>query len=150
MKRKRKGIAAALLLLGILLAFAYVKNGGPPDVTQGLPQVQAGVYKKITAEEAHRMMEESNNYILLDVRTPEEFAEAHIEGAVLLPDYEIQDKAKEQLPDQDATILVYCRSGRRSAEAARRLIDMGYANVYDFGGILDWPYDTVSGGIKKE
>jgi rhodanese-related sulfurtransferase len=80
---------------------------------------------------------------LLDVRTSEEYKEKRIEGAVLIPDYEINDRAAAALPDKDAAILIYCRSGRRSASVAHELIEMGYTNVYDFGGINDWPYETV-------
>jgi len=101
-------------------------------------------YKKISAEDAYRIMQNTNDYILLDVRTDEEFMEKHIEGAVLIPDNEIGIRSEIELPDKDALILVYCRSGRRSANAANELIEMGYTNVYDFGGINDWPYDTLS------
>lgn len=91
------------------------------------------------------MMDADSPYILLDVRTKEEFEESRIEGAILIPDYEIAERAETDLPDQDAVILIYCRSGRRSTLAANELADIGYTNVYDFGGIIDWPYDTVSG-----
>ncbi|MCL1792653.1 MAG: rhodanese-like domain-containing protein [Oscillospiraceae bacterium] len=104
-----------------------------------------GVYRKISAEEAREMMESSESYILLDVRTEEEYRENRIGGAMLLPDYEITKRAELELPDKNAVILVYCRSGRRSENAARELAEMGYTNVYDFGGIFDWPYETVGG-----
>ena len=99
-------------------------------------------YSKITAQEAQEMMDQEN-VIILDVRTEAEFAEGHIPNAVLLPDTEIKQRAEEVLPDKEQTILVYCRSGRRSALAAQELADMGYTNVYDFGGILDWTGDVV-------
>jgi rhodanese-related sulfurtransferase len=86
----------------------------------------------------------NDNAVLLDVRTDSEFAERHIPGAFLLPDYDIGSKAAEVLPDKDALILVYCRTGKRSANAANELVGMGYTNVYDFGGIVDWPYETES------
>ena len=104
---------------------------------------QAVKYQKIAPEEAKRMMDDGEAFILLDVRTEEEFETKRIEGAVLIPDYEIKERAPAELPDKNAQILVYCRSGRRSAQAAENLIKMGYANVYDFGGIIDWPYETV-------
>ena len=91
------------------------------------------------------MMQDSDEFILLDVRRDEEFRDEHIEGAVLIPDYEIESRAAAELPDKDALILVYCRSGRRSADAVNKLVGMGYMNVYDFGGIIDWPYDKVKG-----
>ena len=102
------------------------------------------MYKRITAEEAFNMMQNSKEYILLDVRTEEEFNSEHIEGAILIPDNEISNRAADELPDKNALILIYCRSGRRSEIAARELINMGYTNTYDFGGILTWPYPTTS------
>jgi rhodanese-related sulfurtransferase len=101
------------------------------------------VYRRISAAEAKQMMQNTDKYILLDVRTKEEFEEQHIEGAVLIPDYEIGSRAATELPDKNALILIYCRIGRRSANVAHELIKMGYTNVYDFGGIMDWQYDTV-------
>ncbi|MGN1027233.1 MAG: rhodanese-like domain-containing protein, partial [Faecousia sp.] len=85
-------------------------------------------------------------YVILDVRTEEEFAQGHIPGAILLPDYEIREEAERSLPDKDALILVYCRSGRRSKNAAETLAELGYTNIREFGGILDWPYGTVTEG----
>jgi phage shock protein E len=103
------------------------------------------VYRRLSAEEAMEMMETLEDYILLDVRTEEEYLEKRIENALLIPDNKIEQEAEEKLPDKNAIILVYCRSGRRSANAANALVKMGYTGVYDFGGINDWPYDTVSG-----
>ena len=100
-------------------------------------------YHKISAAEARKMMSEQKDLILLDVRTDAEYRERHIAGAVLIPDYEIKDRAGNELPDKKAVILVYCRSGRRSENAARELVGMGYLNVYDIGGIINWPYETV-------
>lgn len=102
------------------------------------------MYNKITAEEAKKMID-TQEVIILDVRTQEEFKEKHIEGALLIPDYELANVAKSKLPDKNKKILVYCRSGNRSKSAARLLIDMGYTDVYDFGGIINWPYETVQG-----
>lgn len=99
-------------------------------------------YIRISAEEAKTIID-SEDVIILDVRTQDEFDSGHIENAVLLPVTEITDNAEEVLPEKDAKILVYCRSGNRSATAARELIRMGYTNVYDFGGINTWPYETV-------
>ena len=97
----------------------------------------------LTAEEAKERMEENPNVILLDVRTQEEFDEGHIPGAVCLPNEFIT--AEMPFPfEKDAEILVYCRSGRRSAEAASKLRSMGFTKVFDFGGILDWPYETTT------
>ena len=106
-------------------------------------------YQKITAAEAQKIMDEGVPYILLDVRTEEEYKEAHIAGSILLPHTDISSNALEQLPDKNEIILIYCRSGRRSAEAAEALAQMGYSHVYDFGGIIDWPYETVSDDTIK-
>ncbi len=102
------------------------------------------MYNKITAEEAKEMID-TQEVIILDVRTKEEFKEKHIEDALLIPDYELEKLAESKLPDKNKKILVYCRSGNRSKTAARLLIDMGYTDVYDFGGIINWPYETVQG-----
>lgn len=99
-------------------------------------------YRKISAEEAKERIDEGN-VIILDVRTQTEYDDGHIRDAVLIPDSEIKDKAVTVLPDKNATILVYCRTGRRSALAANELVRMGYTGVYDFGGIVDWPYEIV-------
>jgi rhodanese-related sulfurtransferase len=100
-------------------------------------------YEQITAEEAKAMMDRGEADIILDVRTTDEFETGHIEGAVLLPDYEIAERAETVLPNKDAVILVYCRSGRRSKEASAILAELGYTNVKEFGGIIDWPYDIT-------
>lgn len=97
-------------------------------------------YRKITPEEAKEMMTEGN--MILDVRTQQEYKEGHIAEAVLIPHDIILAGDLERLPDKDQTILVYCRSGNRSGQAARALVDAGYTAVYDFGGINDWPYEV--------
>lgn len=101
-------------------------------------------YKKITAEDAKNRMDENKDVVVVDVRTLDEYNEGHIEGAILIPNETITDTPPELLLDLDAEILIYCRSGNRSQQAAKNLIDLGYTNVYDFGGIIDWPYDTVT------
>lgn len=99
---------------------------------------------KLTAEQAKDMMEQDEEAIILDVRTEEEYRSGHIKGAILIPDYELQTRAEELLTDKAAVILVYCRSGRRSAEASLTLNAMGYQNIFDFGGIIDWPYEIIT------
>ena len=101
-------------------------------------------YEQISQDEAKEIMDTTDTYILLDVRTQEEYDAEHIEGAILIPDYEIASKAETLLTDKDALILVYCRSGRRSKNAASELATLGYTNVKEFGGIIDWKYDTVT------
>ena len=103
---------------------------------------QGAVYVNITAEEAKQIMDTEEGYIILDVRTQEEFDEGHIPGAILIPDYEIKARAEEELTDKDQLILVYCRSGRRSKVAAEALVELGYTNIKEFGGIIDWPYEV--------
>lgn len=111
------------------------------------PQTDStAAHQTISAEQAKDMMAETESYVLLDVRTEEEYLESRIAGSVLLPYDRISEKAAEILPDKAQTIFVYCRSGRRSAAAAKTLAGLGYTAVYDFGGISDWPYDTISGG----
>ena len=102
-------------------------------------------YHKISAEEAHEMMA-SQEVVVADVRTREEYDGGHIENAVLIPNESIGREMPEALPDKEATLLIYCRSGRRSKEAAQKLLELGYQNVYDFGGVIDWPYELVKEG----
>lgn len=113
-----------------------------------------GEYQKLTAEEAKKRIDSGDNLVILDVRTQEEFDEKHIDGAVLIPNEEIGEEPLAQLPDLNQEILIYCRSGNRSSQAAGKMLKAGYTNVYDFGGINDWPYDTVTGSedadSKKE
>lgn len=101
-------------------------------------------YRQVDAEEAKRIMDEETGYIILDVRTEQEYSEGHIPGAVLLPDYEVSERAEELLPDKEQLILVYCRSGNRSRGASAALAKLGYTNVVEFGGIRSWPYDIVT------
>ena len=108
---------------------------------QNTEKDREAVYMNITAEEAKRIMDSEEGYLILDVRTQEEYDEGHIPGAILIPDYEITEKAEEVLTDKDQLILVYCRSGRRSKLAAEALVELGYTNIKEFGGIIDWPYE---------
>lgn len=102
---------------------------------------QEAAYLNITAEEAKSIMDAQEGYVILDVRTQEEYDQGHIPGAIVIPDTEVKDKAEEMLPDKDQLILVYCRSGRRSKNAAQILAELGYTNIREFGGIIDWPYE---------
>ena len=100
------------------------------------------VYVNITAEEAKQIIDAEEGYIILDVRTQEEYDQGHIPNAILIPDTEIETKAEEVLPDKNQLILVYCRSGRRSKLASEILAELGYTNIREFGGIIDWPYEV--------
>ncbi len=99
-------------------------------------------FRKIDPEEAKSMIDQGN-VIIVDVRRSDEFEEGHIPGAILVPNETILTEAAAKLPDKTSVLLIYCRSGRRSAEAAEKLLSLGYVHVYDFGGILDWPYDIT-------
>ena len=103
---------------------------------------QGAIYVNITAEEAKQIMDTEEGYIILDVRTQEEYDQGHIPGAIVISHEEIAEKAEEVLTDKDQLILVYCRSGRRSKIAAEALVELGYTNIKEFGGIIDWPYEV--------
>ena len=103
--------------------------------------VKESVYMNITAEEAKVLMESETGYIILDVREQDEYDAGHIPGAILIPYTRIEEEASEKLTDKDQLTLVYCRSGRRSKIAADALVELGYTNIREFGGILDWPYE---------
>jgi len=103
---------------------------------------QGAVYMNITAEEAKQIMDTEEGYIILDVREQEEYDAGHIPGAILIPYTQIAEKAEEVLTDKDQLILVYCRSGRRSKIASEALVELGYTNIKEFGGIIDWPYEV--------
>ena len=100
-------------------------------------------YDQISGAEAKALMDSESGYVIIDARTQEEYDQGHIPGAVLIPEYEIADRAEKELPDKNQLILVYCRSGRRSKIAAEELVKLGYTNVKEFGGIIDWEYETV-------
>ncbi len=107
-------------------------------------------YYQITQEEAGKMMERNDGHVIIDVRRQEEYDEGHISGAICIPNESIADTQPEELPDFEQCILVYCRSGRRSKEAAKKLADIGYTNIYEFGGIIDWMGEIVTGEIMTE
>ena len=103
---------------------------------------EKAMYQQITAEDAKKIMDSGEEYVLLDAREQEEYDDGHIPGAILIPYTEIENQAEEMLPNKDKQILVYCRSGRRSKIAADALSKLGYTNVKEFGGIIDWPYEV--------
>lgn len=102
------------------------------------------IYRQINMDEAIAMMEAESDYIILDVRTPEEFSEKHIPGAINIANETIGSEEIPELPDKDQLILVYCRSGNRSKQASEKLVALGYTNIIEFGGINDWPGEVVS------
>ena len=112
--------------------------------SEELESVELGnSFLQISASEAKELMEGSEPFVLLDVRNQDEFEEGHIRGALLIPLDQIAQLATDLIPNKEVLLLVYCRSGRRSAEASQQLVDLGYTQVIDFGGILDWPYEVV-------
>lgn len=117
-------------------------SDGPTQITVS-EKGEKTMYEQITQEEAKRIMDLENDFIILDVREQDEFDEGHIPDAILIPYTEIDEKAENILPDKDKLLLVYCRSGRRSKIAAEALSGLGYTNVKEFGGIIDWKYDIV-------
>lgn len=145
-------------------------DGGASDLpssetgTAGTPEVETGqasagqdataepvadataTYTQIDQETAKEMMVRDDGHVIVDVRRQDEYEMGHIPGAILIPNESITDEHPAELPDTEQTILVYCRSGRRSKEAAQKLADMGYAHVYEFGGIIDWTGEVVTKG----
>ena len=129
-----KNLKGLLTMLLISLAlFGMTACGGENTIT----------YEQITPQEAKIIMDTETDYIIIDARTEEEFLQGHIQNAILIPEYEVAERAEKELPDKDALILVYCRSGRRSKIASEELVKLGYTNVKEFGGIIDWPYEIV-------
>ena len=108
-------------------------------------QSEESTYRQVNAEEADSMMEEETGYIILDVRTAQEYSEKHIPGAINIANESIGTEDIPELPDKEQLILVYCRSGNRSKQASEKLVKLGYTNIVEFGGINDWTGETVSG-----
>ena len=126
--------------LAIVLAFAF------PFACVGCSEREREStisYEQISGAEAKALMESEKGYIIIDARTQSEYDEGHIAGAILIPEYEIASRAENELPDKNQLILVYCRSGRRSKIAAAELVKLGYTNVKEFGGIINWEYEIV-------
>lgn len=133
------GAASALLAAALLAAAGCAKGGNIMDGDGML-----NTYRQISQAEAREIMEREKGFLIVDVRRPDEFAAGHIPGAVNVPNEEIADESPAALPDQQQKLLVYCRSGRRSKEAAQKLFDLGYTDVCEFGGIIDWTGETVT------
>ena len=145
----KKAICIASILFCILLTACGNNSSmeiiGEADKPTSIIVAEKGektMYEQISAEEAKKIMDSDEEYIILDTREQDEFDEGHIPNAILIPYTEIENKAEEILIDKDKLILVYCRSGRRSKIAAESLFKLGYTNVKEFGGIIDWPYEV--------
>ena len=131
MLKINKRFLIALLTFALPFGFVGCSDGG------------SATYEQISGAEAKALMDSESGYIILDAREQDEYDEGHIPGAILIPYGEIADRAEKELPDKDQLILVYCRSGRRSKIAAEELVKLGYTNVKEFGGIIDWEYETT-------
>ena len=131
MLKRNKRFLIALLTFALPFGCVGCSDGGSTS------------YDQISGAEAKALMDSESGYIIIDARTQSEYDQGHIPGAILIPEYEIADRAEKELPDKDQLILVYCRSGRRSKIAAEELVKLGYTNVKEFGGIIDWKYETV-------
>lgn len=138
--------AVAAIIVAAAAAAVFFFMISKKDIADG-PDMER-TYTQISMDEARAMMEKDDGHIVVDVRRVDEYEEGHIPGAICIPNEEIGDKKPDALPDTDQIILVYCRSGRRSKEASQKLFDMGYTNVYEFGGILDWTWETETGGAQ--
>ncbi|MBQ4546587.1 MAG: rhodanese-like domain-containing protein [Oscillospiraceae bacterium] len=130
-KRRIVSIIAALVFLLAVSGCASEEASGGKEES----------YMRINAEKAKEMMENLEEFVLLDARTEEEFSEGHIPGAIVIPHDEIFERAEAEIPEKDVPVFVYCRSGNRSKTASKALVDLGYSEVYEFGGIIDWPYE---------
>ena len=132
MLKRNKRFLLMLLTLALPLGCVGCSDGG------------SATYDQISGAEAKALMDSESGYIIIDARTQEEYDQGHIPGAILIPEYEIADRAEKELLDKNQLILVYCRSGRRSKNAASELAVLGYTNIKEFGGIIDWKYGTVT------
>ena len=135
-------LAAMLLFFFIFAACGQAKDDSQTTGDKNLSNVEGSTqevtYEKISLEEAKQLMKDEEGYIILDVRTKEEFAEGHIPGAICVPNETISGEMPEELPEKGQLILVYCRSGNRSKQASKKLAELGYTNIKEFGGIIDW------------
>ena len=131
MLKRNKRFLIMLLTLALPFGCVGCSDGG------------SATYEQISGAEAKALMDSESGYIIIDARTQEEYDQGHIPRAILIPEYEIAARAEKELPDKDQLILVYCRSGRRSKIAAEELVKLGYTNVKEFGGIIEWEYEIV-------
>ena len=136
------GAAAVVLIAAAVLL--YFRLNAKNMIVDG-PGMEREAYRQITQDEAKEMMARDDGHIVVDVRRQDEYEAGHIPGARCIPNESIESEMPPELPDLDQIILIYCRSGRRSKEAAEKLFDMGYSNIYEFGGIIDWTGDVVTG-----
>lgn len=144
MKRTALLLTAILCLTAVLCGCTAREQSAPDTAAPSAAVRESASYTQIDTAQAARLIETEKDYIILDVRTEQEYKAGHIPNAVCIPNETIADKEPSELSDKDQLILVYCRSGRRSKEAAQKLADLGYTNVKEFGGIIDWTGETVT------
>ena len=147
--RNSKAQRATLAVFAALCMLLTACRNGASSSESAQSEVQtitasAAVYQQITQEKAKEMMQAEDGHIIVDVRRQDEYDSGHIPGAILIPNESIGTEQPKELPDLDQVILIYCRSGRRSKEASQKLADMGYTNIYEFGGIIDWTGEVVT------
>ena len=144
----RKEIALTLLASLCLLLSACGNGTTSSESDQSGVQITTASenvsYQQITQEKAKEMMQADDGHIIVDVRRQDEYDSGHVPDAILIPNESIDKEQPKELPDLDQIILIYCRSGRRSKEASQKLADMGYTNIYEFGGIIDWTGEVVT------
>ena len=143
LKRNKQFLIMIIALMLPLGCVGCAPEGSSNSDSAGDPVENSATYEQISGAQAKAIMDSESGYIILDVREQYEYDEGHIPGAILIPYGEIADRAEKELPDKDQLILVYCRSGRRSKIAAEELVKLGYTNVKEFGGIIDWEYEIV-------
>ena len=132
------GIAVVVIVMGAVI---LIRQNAKNNILDGPGMVNS--FTQISQDEAKEMMKKNDGHIIVDVRRQDEYEQGHIPGAILIPNESIGAQRPAELPNLNQIILVYCRSGRRSKEAAQKLFDMGYKNIYEFGGIIDWTGDIV-------
>ena len=145
---RRSNIISCSLILFTVFALLLTACSSGGQVMDGEDMVRS--YTQISQDEAKEMMEQDDGHVIVDVRRPDEFAAGHIPGALCIPNENIESEQLEELPDLGQVILVYCRSGNRSKQAAQKLFDMGYERIYEFGGINTWTGEVVTEAAKTE
>ena len=141
---KRLKLVVPFTFMFVILLSIFGLTGCSNSTNRSNTASNSNAYQQITAEEAAKMMQSATDYIVLDVRTEQEYASGHIPGAVNIPNETIASGAIQQLPDKEQLILVYCRSGNRSKQASEKLVNLGYTNIVEFGGINDWSGEVVT------
>ena len=139
------------IVILLITAFFLQLTGCSPTKGQVMDgDGMVGSYSQISQEEAKQMMKKDDGHVIVDVRRQDEYDAGHIPGAILIPNESIGTEQPEELPDLEQVILIYCRSGNRSKQAAQKLFEMGYTRIYEFGGIIDWTGEIVTEEEKPQ